>query len=352
MQSERKNMLYSRHQIDKAGRALIGENPFERSAAVPIIQKWRETHIPVIESLDKQLKEYFDGKGIKYSISSNRIKRMVSIEAKLRNNSDRRMNLGGMQDVGGIRYVFKTIEDVEKVKIALQSFCTDRFTLVRVRDYIRKPKHSGYRGAHFVFKYDCEDKKYDGLSIEVQIRTELQHSWAMAVETASLISKTSLKADIDDKSEWRDFFRLTSALFAREEEMPVCDQYKDYSEEQFCKDYFCYKKYRLIDQLKALRVTVNADFKSAFEGYCVLTIDFVKRLVYAKTFNVGQENEASEWFRTLEVSINSDEAALMVGLDNIKDIREAYPSYFLDTKMFIELLDDFENRCGLLLDRQ
>ena len=55
--------------------------------------------------------------------------------------------------------------------------------------------------------------------------------------SASLIAKTGLKADIDDKSEWRQFFRLVSALFAREEKKPVYETFKDYNDEKFVSSF-------------------------------------------------------------------------------------------------------------------
>ena len=46
---------------------------------------------------------------------------------------------------------------------------------VRVADYIVSPRSSGYRAVHVVVTYD-------GRCIEVQLRTQLMHEWAVAVE--------------------------------------------------------------------------------------------------------------------------------------------------------------------------
>lgn len=35
-------MKFSRHQLDKAGMALIGTDPFKRNEAFPIIERWRK----------------------------------------------------------------------------------------------------------------------------------------------------------------------------------------------------------------------------------------------------------------------------------------------------------------------
>lgn len=345
-------MRFSRHQLDKAGQALIGTDPFLRKEALPVIQQWREDYFHVLQELNKQLLSFFHDHKVKFSISSMRIKRMTSIEAKLRNNVSKGTKLGGLQDIGGIRFVFDTIGQLDEVTKLLDDFVPESFDLVRSYDYVEHPKESGYRSIHYVYKYHDEDPVYDGLSIELQIRTKIQHAWAMAVETASLISQTSLKADLKDGSEWRGFFKLVSALFAKDEQKPVYKDFADYGNERFCAEYFQYEQHRLTDQLKALRVNASFDFRKIRDGYCVLTIDFVNKIVHALTFSRQQEKEATDLFSQIERTINRDEAALMVGIEDMESIKEAYPSYFLDTKKFLQFLADFERQCKVLLDKE
>lgn len=342
-------MLFSRHSLDKAGEALIGTDPFDRKQALDDIQKWRDTHLFVMGKLNAQLKDLFAEYNVKYKFQSMRIKRMSSIEAKLRNNADKRMKLGGMQDIGGIRYVFEDMSSLDKVKDILDTFKPIDFTCKRKDDYIAKPKKSGYRSVHYVFQYSSEEEQYDKVSVELQIRTSVEHAWAMAVETASLISNTTLKAEKDDAEDWRGFFRLVSALFAQEEGKPVHEDFVGYSKVDFCKAYDEYKKKKLVDELKALHVTTaNADFGGEERGFCVLTIDFVKHIVHAKIFGAKDSDAASVTFRNIETTINENEAALMVAIEKIKEIREAYPSYFLDTKAFLDYLDKFDEECKLM----
>ena len=341
-------MLYSRHKLDKAGEALMGTDPFKREEVITIIQKWRDSHLFVMQELNQQLISLFEDEKIKYAFSSMRIKRMTSIEAKLRNNIERHMKLGGLQDIGGIRYVFSSIKELDRVKQVLDGFTPIGFEKRGTDDYIEKPKESGYRSIHYIYKYHSENKEYDGLSVELQVRTQLQHSWAMAVETASLISKTTLKADVDNEQEWRGFFKLVSALFSRKEEKPIHPFYSKMDLRELCTVFNDYKKKKLIDQLKALRVTVNNDFDEDEKGYCVLTIDFVKHIVHGKIYKYTDNKVASDTFSKIESTINEDEAALMVAIDKIREIKEAYPSYFLDTKAFLEYLDDFDKKCQLL----
>ena len=341
-------MLYSRNKLNHVGDDLIGTDPFKRNDALDLVQQWRETHLPVLQNLNSQIAGLLSASHADPTLSSMRIKRMTSIEAKLRNNLAKGMKLGGMQDIGGIRYVFPDTVRLEEAKRALDGFAPEGFTLRRRYDYVAEPKESGYRSIHYVYQYHSDDPKYDSLSVELQIRTRLQHAWAMAVETASLISNTTLKADIDNEAEWRGFFKLVSALFAREEGKPVHARYAGYTQKMLCDEFFEYENKKLIEQLKALRVTVASDLATDEKGYCVLTIDFVRRIVHAHVYGVDDYERAAEVFGKVESAINEDEAALMVAIEKVREIKEAYPSYFLDTKSFLDYLEDFDRKCRLL----
>lgn len=344
-------MLYNRHKLDVAGVSLIGEDPFKRGEALEIVQKWRETHLPILQELNVQIVKYFDKHGIESSIPpSMRVKRLSSIEAKLRNNRERGMKLGGMQDIGGARYVFASIEELGKAEELLDAFVPMSFVRTRKYDYISEPKESGYRSVHYIYKYESDDEKYNGISIEIQIRTRLQHAWAMAVETASLISNATLKADLDNEQEWRGFFKLVSALFARKENKPVGKKYSGYADKEFCDEFFRFDESKLLDKFRALRITVNFDFEKNYtKGYCVLVIDFTKRRVSARAFSMNEVEAAYKSFSQIETdALNRiDTATLMVAIEKIQEIKHAYPSYFLDTDAFLKYLEEFEQECRI-----
>lgn len=336
-------MKYSRKSIDKAGKMLL--DPFTRKEAMEKVSDWRTTHLPVLREFVEELTDYLIAKDIPYAFYSQRVKRMTSIIDKLRNNKD--MGLGGLQDIGGARFVFDNLDSLIKCKEVLESFSPKGFTLVKSTDYIENPKHSGYRSIHYIYKYSSEIQDYDGLKIELQIRTRLQHSWAMAVETASLISRTSLKANIEDGNIWREFFKLVSAIFAIKERCIIPLEFKNYTHTQYCTKYREYLDgHKLYDQLRALRVTVNSNYIVEDEdGYCVLSIDFEHKRVSYRTFPPEEEETATNLFSSLEQSIDSYEAVLLVSIAKMREIRDAYPSYFLDTREFLSALEEFNESC-------
>ncbi len=68
-------------------------------------------------------------------------------------------------------------------------------TLAQKDDYIEHPKESGYHGIHLIYQYRS-DKRTDNnsLKIEVQLRSQLQHAWATAVETVGTFVQQALKS--------------------------------------------------------------------------------------------------------------------------------------------------------------
>ena len=71
-----------------------------------------------------------------------------------------------------------------------------------------------------IYKYHSEKSEYDGMLIEIQIRTHLQHIWATAVETMGIYLNQNLKAGQGSKDINR-FFALISSLFAYIEQQPL-----------------------------------------------------------------------------------------------------------------------------------
>ena len=133
----------------------------------------------------------------------------------------------------------------------------------------------------------------------------------------------------------------------------MLEKYADYNDEQLCGEYFSFaEEHKLVDTLKALRVAFGYDqHKRTGDCYCVLIINFVQRRVGFRYYDTAEEAMASDMFTKMERAITSDEAALMVSMEKIEELQKAYPSYFLDTGKFIEVLEVFERNCELNFPR-
>lgn len=341
-------MKYSRNKINNAGKALLAgpETGFPFTDANLVVEDWRKLHMVPLEDLVGEISRLLAQSGVTAAFSSHRLKRMTSIIAKLRHNPG--MGLGGLQDIGGARFVFEDIPSLLKAQQIIASASFEHFVIDREPyDYVASPKESGYRSIHFTYKYVSENADYDGLRVELQIRTRLQHDWAMAVEVGELISKSPLKASIGDEH-WLAFFKLASAIFARKEEMPVAESFANYSEQDYCVSYAKLdQNYKFLDQLQALVKAVKISEKHALKmGYAVVLIQFEEKQVWLRHYNADALEEATKYYSEVEKTIKEDNAAVvLVSVSDMKELQDAYPSYFLNASEFVQSLNDFVSVC-------
>ncbi len=216
-----KKLEYSKTRINKAGDTIVkaltssdGDvSNFDINEAFSILNYWRGCHSYPINTFQSTLRKKLKQVD-KNAIVAQRLKRLPSIILKL--NRIRGMKLARMQDIGGLRAVVPNLSKVYKLKNNYEN-TNFAHNLHKIMDYIENPKISGYRGIHLVYKYkNFRNKLYDGLFIELQIRTQLQHIWATAVETMGTYLDFSLKSS-EGPAEWLAFFSLVSSAFAHME---------------------------------------------------------------------------------------------------------------------------------------
>ncbi len=255
-------MRYSRNKLNKAGQTVVaGDDVFKVAEAITLIDDWRAMHQPVLDDMSAQVARALSANHIPIAFSSKRLKRMVSIVGKLKHNPT--MGLGGIQDIGGARFAFEDIPTLMSAARLLRETPLEGFELKSSYDYVAQPKESGYRSIHFVYKYQSDDD-YDGMLVELQIRTRLQHDWATAVETAELISHSPLKASVGDEH-WQDYFKLVSAIFARQEKQTTAERFANFTEVDFCKQYdLVEKEHKFTEQLSSLVGAVQMASEHSF----------------------------------------------------------------------------------------
>lgn len=340
-------MLYSRKQISRAGNTMITSMiRKEVEEATAIINDWRSNHVYVLDALSPFISALFENNGIEPLFSSRRLKRMTSIQYKLDLNPE--MGLGGMQDIGGLRFVLQDVSTLDRAFDLIQNNVPDGFKIYKVNDYVNiKPKPSGYRSIHIVYEFQSQDERYDGLRVELQIRTKLQHNWATAVETAGLCTNTSLKSSQGDNN-WLIFFKTVSCLMAIKEKRPMIEEFQKHSMEKLMK--VCYNmdnKFSFTDTLKALRVSIKSveENKYASDLYLIV-INFESSTVNVVGYSESERADAINTYAKEEDSaIDGKKAVVLVSVDNIRNLKEAYPSYFLDTSEFIYVLESIKDYC-------
>lgn len=328
---------YSKKQVNRAGNILKQDNPDpgEKQWAEDVLTNWRSLHSYPINTFQATLRDKL--KIIDYSaLVAQRLKRAPSIIGKLKRFDS--MQLARMQDIGGLRAV---VETIDKVRDLETSYASSRFNheLVGQKDYIESPKATGYRGIHLVYKYKNDRvPEYDGLQLELQIRTKLQHTWATAVETMGTFLNHALKSS-EGPEEWLNFFSLTSSAFSYIETCPLVPGYESLSEkETFNTVIKQANKLDVINKLQAFSIATDRISNDKQPGsYHLIVLDIHEKTVSIRSYGKRKLDEANENYTNVERQI-SDGAPLQVVLVSagpVESLRRAYPNYFLDTDAFI-----------------
>lgn len=326
--------LNSRSQVKKAGKQLVNPDtsPEDRAVAIAVVNNWRSAHSFPLNTLQVALRRHAS-KFTNDALIYQRQKRLPSIERKLRDQPT--MDLARMQDLGGARAVLNSLFEVQVVVFSLLN-SRMRHELKKHDDYIASPKPSGYRGHHLTYAYESDKSPdWNGLIVELQIRTSVQHAWATAVETVGLFTEQALKSS-SGEPEWLRFFALASSAFALEEGTAgVPGTPTD-------REQLTFELAKLASELNVLRrlTAYSASVESADRvggAYFVLTLDIPKSQLTIRGFE--ELEQANATYAELEALSSSDIDVVLVKTDSMASLRQAYPNYFLDTEYFIDLLE-------------
>lgn len=277
------------------------------------------------------------------ALVAQRLKRVPSIEKKLVKNLG--MQLARMQDIGGLRTVVDTPAQVRKLQ-ALYTNGNLTHELISIDDYIARPKASGYRSLHLIYRYkNPSAEPFNGLLLELQIRTRLQHAWATAVETIGSFLNHALKAS-EGPEEWLEFFKVASAAFAIIERCPVAEEFAHQSAEEIWEK--CIAQAGRLDvrnKLDAFAVAANSITSDRTGGsYHLVILDAKERTVAVASFGKRRLDEANAAYAAAELRAQQadDQQVVLVATDSIESLRRAYPNYFLDTNQFLNAIRRIE----------
>jgi len=344
---------YSRKYVDRAGSILINKESSEKEKeqALEVMDYWREIHKYPLHIFKKRLKTL--SKEIdKNALTVQRLKRLYSIVRKLKRKYDGNkptMKLSRMQDIAGCRAVLSNVELARK--LYEEKYIKGKLKHERVKkdiekqDYITYPKEDGYRSLHLVYKYKSnkEGKKdYNGLLVEVQIRSKLQHLWATAIEVVDFFTGQGLKFNKGEK-EWKEFFRLVSSAFALMEGTSLVPNTPTNKKELYLQIKTKEKELNLIKTMEGwteiLRVFGIKDYPQDYKFF-LLEIDVNQERLTVTAFEEKEEDKAIETLERLEKknSGRKEYDIVLVGADRVDDLKKAYPNYFADTKEFISKL--------------
>lgn len=332
--------IFSKKQTDKAGNVLrTHSSDEEKNKALDILSNWRASHIHPMQVFRNRL-ERISQNIDKNSLTAQRLKRVPSIIKKLNRLTTR---LTQIQDIAGCRAVMSNVELSRKLYLDSYLHGDLKHELISTNDYIANPKMDGYRSIHLVYKYksDKEKKqKYNGLLIEVQIRSKLQHIWATAVETSSFFIGQALKLN-EGEEDWILFFKLVSSAFAKMEKCPIVSNTPEDEKELYSAIKKQEQKLNLLVKMEAWTESIRS-IEKIKDGlyYYLLKLDLNLKHLIITAYSRRNEEKAIRDYSDYEKDIYGKAGydVVLVGADGAKDLKKAYPNYFLDTKEFIKHL--------------
>jgi len=339
---------YSNNQIKLAG--LILKSPYDYSPeeiefAQTVLTYWRTIHAYPINTFQATLRDKLIRLGYNDALVAQRLKRVVSIVSKLERFPN--MKLSTMQDIAGLRAIVKNVSQVRALERDYKNSIF-KHILKDNKDYIQVPAQSGYRGVHLVYQYvNANNIESNGLRIELQIRTKIQHIWAAAVETMGTFLEYSLKSS-QGPTNWLEYFALVSAGFSILEGCPIPERFESLNPKKIFKKIVEDSLILNIDEkLSAFTVAAERIFQTGVNSkYNLIALNIEKRTVRVKNYSARQFEQANIDYTSIEKEINlgAPIQAVLVSTGSIDTLRKSYPSYFLDAREYLKKLNLIENR--------
>jgi len=262
-------MKLSKTKIDRSGLALAKDrwrSEEEYFELEEVFDEYRKSHLLPLTELTLELQQWLAGFESSYYIAQ-RLKRKPQIVRKLNRFHVR---LTQLQDIGGCRIIVENNNQVD----ALLTYLNKRFAeqknivVTRETDYREKGRDdTGYRALHILISLG-------GRSLELQIRSRVQHYWAESIERTSVIYGYHLKEGEGDRSVIQYFKRLSDIFYeieANREPSPAqkieLDQLRSVSEETIAqsdknKVFQSFVNEDIIKQLSAIESGRRAGFNN------------------------------------------------------------------------------------------
>jgi len=335
----------SKSQINKAGQILVLDNPPAKDLrwARDLADRWRACHAYPINTFQATLRVRLK-KFPPDSIVAQRLKRMPTIIDKLKRYPA--MKLTTMQDIGGVRAILNSVQDVYTLADEYRKSQRLAHELIDEKDYIQNPRsEDGYRSVHLVYRYkNKRSPGYDGLRVELQIRTKLQHTWATAVETMGTFLGQALKSRQGDQK-WLDFFAIVSSAFAHREKgvpVPRFGHLSELETLQACAD--AETRLGALHQMRGFSVAVNAIAKRKGARrswyYHLIILNSLKRTLQIKAYDRDSFEQAVTDYANVEAQAAQGQKIepVLVSAGPIDQLRRAYPNFFLDINEFVDIV--------------
>lgn len=268
--------------------------------------KWRASHLIFAAALECHLSEY-----CKNYITTIRVKRLPAIINKTKRFPN--IPFHDFQDIVGIRIIMNSVDEVYSLLNSLET--DDTLKIIKVNDYIKKPKSLGYMGIHVVYKIS-------NYLLELQIRTKSQHLWATAVETFDIITNQNLKSGIGHHNHIKSFVKFSKIVnFNKKIDLDRDD----------------------INTLNILKTIKPTKVELVMGNHYYLLILDMQDPCYPKTEIIRLENcsmiQACWEYLDKELEFMNSFLNKQIVLCKTVGLKECFPNYFLDVKPFIDKIE-------------
>lgn len=330
-------IIYTRTQIKKAGKSFISKTASneEKSRALTLINNWRSAHSFPLQIIYMHIKKTAP----KTAIVAQRLKRLYSITHKLQRFPN--MSLTAMQDIGGCRVIVDSVDEVYHMISRLKK-SRMRHRMKEEYDYIQHPKPDGYRSYHIVYSYYSDrNPKYNGLFIEIQVRTHIQHLWATAVETMDTFTGDPLKIGQGDACN-KHFFVLISKLLQLYETSG--NDISAVKKSDVLHGFVAYEnEHMILQKIRSIKEAVGyvRTVDTREQGYYILRLNRKSNQLVINSYSIKQLEQATENYDMAEKTKDSDEDVVLVSTASYNMLKQAYPNYFSDITEFITLIESF-----------
>ncbi|MFB3882036.1 MAG: RelA/SpoT domain-containing protein [Armatimonadota bacterium] len=335
----------SRAKINRAGQILVAADstPSDVDWARDLANRWRACHAYPINTFQATLRARL--RGTAGAIVAQRLKRMPTIIDKLKRYPN--MKLTTMQDIGGVRAVLDSVDAVRELAAGYKK-SQFQHELVDERDYIANPRsEDGYRSLHLIYRYrNRRNPRYDGLRLELQIRTRLQHTWATAVETMGTFLGQALKSRQGDQA-WLDFFAVTSSAFAYLEDTPPIPRYAGLSREGTALAVAdAERRLGAVEMMTGISAAVKF-LTETRRGwfYHLIVLDSLDHSVQVTGYDRDRFEQALADYSRLEREAAEGRRIepVLVSAGPLDTLRRAYPNFFLDIGDFVARVTEVVN---------
>jgi putative GTP pyrophosphokinase len=323
---------YSKSQVAKCGKRFA-QGSTQNPEDLDILHNWRASHAYALSIFVQGLNRKIKSLGLANVVVTQRLKIKSTILDKL--SQGRAKDLSSMHDIAGCRVICPSLETLMLIR---SEFNGRRVSHARISgekfNYLYAPKDSGYRGIHDVFSHEsktAEMAPWNGLKVEIQYRSQVQHAWATGVEVCDRIFKDRLKFGQGEAGNTLVFELWSELLARRAEGMKSC--HPDLSDSELAEKIYGLKAHsEIIDAFKKL-----SRFRDKIgSGRNLLLLIGEDQRPRVQPFSSFPKALAAA--EEIERAGSPGAFAVAVRGRNTNELRSAFRNYFNDTRELTKLI--------------